>query len=83
MKLIDKLAEAHCHENGDDCLCQRTVPGTPFGEHIYMFCGCSLYDAYRAGFQKAKELLRLKEIPSAKWLEITMEELEGLGEEEV
>ena len=86
MKLLERLAEDYCYQKGDDCLCQRTAPGTPFGEHIYTFCGCNLYDAYKAGFRKAKELLIKREqevLPSVRWLEIELDELMKFGEEDV
>lgn len=53
-----QAAEEYCKSVNDDCLCQRTNPGTPVGEHIYCFCGCSIYEAYLAGWNaRDKNLL--------------------------
>lgn len=56
MKLLEKLAKKYCQSVDDDCLCQRTQPGTKFGEHIYCFCGCGISKAYEAGFEKARQM---------------------------
>jgi hypothetical protein len=50
------LANKYTKVVGDDCLCQRTSPGTPVGEHIYCFCGCNVAEAYQAGLEKGLEL---------------------------
>lgn len=46
---LSERANQYARAKGDDCLCQRTQPGTPVGEHIYVFCGCDLAEAYIAG----------------------------------
>ncbi len=56
MKKYEKLSNQFAIEKGNDCLCQRTSPGTHYEEHIYCFCGCTLGEAYVAGFLKAREL---------------------------
>jgi hypothetical protein len=53
--MIDVEADKYCQSVDDDCLCQRTQPGTPVGEHIYCFCGCHIHKAFKAGFEKGIE----------------------------
>ena len=50
----EKAARGYCREKGDDCLTDRTQPGTPVGECIYIFCGCDLYDAVIFGIAHAR-----------------------------
>jgi len=45
----ERRAKEFTKSKDDDCLCQRTQPGTRYGEHIYIFCGCSLHEAFIAG----------------------------------
>lgn len=52
---LDKKSKAYCDSVGDDCLCERTQPGTPVGECIYIFCGCNIDEAYQAGYKAAQE----------------------------
>lgn len=40
---------------GDDCLCQRTQPGTKYGEHLYIWCGCSIAEGFVAGARFERE----------------------------
>ena len=83
MNKIQALATKYSKSVGDDCLCQRTNPGTPVGEHIFIFCGCDVSDAYKAGFKKAKELALLLDPACQKWFEVPVRLLKELGEEEV
>lgn len=55
MTLPERLASEYAKEAGDDCLCQRTQPGTPVGEHIYCFCGCNVYEGFLAGYAAAEK----------------------------
>ena len=58
----DELAAQYARDKGDDCLCQRTNPGTPVGEHIHCFCGCDLHEAHQAGFNfGAAEVMAMAE----------------------
>lgn len=53
-------------------------------EEIYFGRGADQRDAFIAGFEKAKELLRQKELSKVRdWFEVPMRELIDLGEEEV
>ena len=62
MSKRDELAEKYAKSAGDDCLCQRTNPGTPVGEHIFCFCGCDISDAFLAGYDaREAEVKRLRE----------------------
>lgn len=54
---VEEEAEKYAKEKGDDCLCQRTAPGTPFGEHIWIFCGCDVFKAHLAGADLAMRLI--------------------------
>jgi len=51
-----EAANKHAESIGDDCLCPRTQPGTKWGEHIYIFCGCQISESFLAGiaFERAK-----------------------------
>jgi hypothetical protein len=50
---LQKAANEYAKDRGDDCLCGRTQPGTPVGECIYIFCGCDIADAFKAGAHAA------------------------------
>lgn len=67
----EQLAREYAKSVGDDCLNQRTSPGTPVGECTYIFCGCHVNDAFLAGAQyqdlisreaEGAEILALKRI---------------------
>jgi len=47
-KAIEVFIQKKLRDMGDDCVCQRTSPGTPVGEHIHCFCGCQLDEIARA-----------------------------------
>lgn len=66
MKLTD-LANEYAKSVGEDCLCERTQPGTPVGEHIYISCGCDIAKAYMAGFMEAKNLVDEKKATEEKY----------------
>lgn len=63
IKSKEELAREYAKSIGDDCLNQRMSPGTPVGECAYIFCGCSVNDAFLSGFDagyaRAIERLRL------------------------
>lgn len=52
---IEEMADIYAHKQGDDCLCQRTQPGTTFGEHIFCFCGCDVHASFLAGAKAQQE----------------------------
>ena len=45
----ERRAKEFTKSKDDDCLCQRTQPGTRYGEHIYIFCGCNIHEAFLTG----------------------------------
>jgi hypothetical protein len=53
-KELEDAANAYAKERGDDCLRARNHPGTPVGECIHIFCGCDIYDGFKAGYRYAK-----------------------------
>jgi len=46
---LEQAAREYEKLAGGDCLNEKTVPGTPVGECLYFFCGCSVYEAFKAG----------------------------------
>ena len=55
MSKLEEAANEYAKKMGDDCLCQRTRPGTPVGEHPDFFCGCYVYGGFVNGAKWAFE----------------------------
>jgi len=55
-KLKNRLADEYIlkQDFDEDCLTERTNPGTPVGECTYhTLCGCFIHETYKEGFDAA------------------------------
>lgn len=76
-KKRDELADKYIlAQNWDeDCLTERTQPGTPVGEHIDQYaCGCFIHETFQAGFNAAVEWMYENEVVPRDELIVKMKE---------